>query len=334
MFNRPRSLRSPRLHRSELAVPATSEHFFAKAAGSDADIVFLDLEDGVTFEMKERARKNAIAVLNDLDWPGKTMAVRVNSLDSQWGYRDIVEIAESCPRLDLILLPKTNIAADVYVVETLLAAIELATGRSSPIGIEVLIETATGLANVAEIALASERLEAMIFGVGDFTLSVQARDPLSGGANAKYTVLTAPDAAGGRQRHWNDPWHYALSRIVSTCRAYGLRPIDGPFGDIRDPDAYRSSAERAAALGFEGKWAIHPSQIAIANETFSPTRDEVSWAHRIKKAMHEASGNGAIQLDGRVVDMAHIKMADAILARQSLIDGKPQASRNVSEAQA
>jgi malyl-CoA/(S)-citramalyl-CoA lyase len=322
MFNRPRDVRRIRLQRSELAVPATSEHFFDKAARGNADVIFLDLEDGVTFEMKERARANAIAVLNDMQWPGKTMAVRVNGLDTQWGYRDIVEIAERCPRLDMILLPKTNIAADVYVVETLLAGIEQSIGRRNPIAIECLIETAAGMANIHEIALASERLEAMIFGVGDYTLSVGARDPLSGGANAKYAVLTAPDGGGRRERHWNDPWHYAISRLVATCRAYGLRPIDGPFGDIRDLDAYRASAERGAALGCEGKWAIHPAQVDIANDVFSPTADEIAWSHRIKQAMDQAQGNGAIQLDGRVVDMAHIKKADAILARQSQIDGK------------
>lgn len=325
MFKRPREMRRVRLQRSELAVPATSEHFFAKAAKGKADAIFLDLEDAVTPELKDKARENAVAALNEIDWGDKIMAVRVNALDTPWAYRDIIAVAERCPRLDLILLPKANIAADVYFVETLLSQIEATVGRKDPIGIEVLIETAAGLSNVEEIALASDRLEAMIFGVGDFTLSVRARDPLTGGPNPRYTVLSGADADGNRERHWNDPWHYALARLVTTCRAYGLRPIDGPFGDIRDPDGYRSSCERAAALGFEGKWAIHPSQIEAANEVFAPDPGELAWSRRIQEAMAAAGGNGAITVDGKLVDLAHLKMADAVLARQALIDARGRA---------
>lgn len=327
MFRRPQELRKPRLQRSELAVPATSERFFEKAAKGAADAIFLDLEDAVTPGMKDKARDAAVAALNDIDWGDKLMAVRVNSLDTPWAYRDIVAVAERCPRLDMILLPKVGIAADVYVVEQLLNGIEATIGRKNPIGIEVLIETAAGLSNVEEIALASDRLEAMIFGVGDFTISVKARDPVTGGANPRYRVLSAPDGNGERTQSWNDPWHYALARLVTTCRAYGLRPIDGPFGDIRDPDGYRSSAERSSALGFEGKWAIHPSQIEPANEIFGPDPQELAWATRIKAEMAASGGDGAITVDGKLVDMAHLKAAELVLERQALIDAKGRAAQ-------
>ncbi len=322
MAHRPFPQPPPRLQRSELAVPASSPHFFEKAARGDADVIFLDLEDAVSNDKKDRARDMAVQALNEIDWGDKTMAVRVNSLDTPWAYRDIIAVAERCPRLDMILLPKAGVAADIYVVETLLNGIEATIGRHTPIGIEALIETALGLSNVESIAAASPRLEALIFGVGDFTLSVQARDPLTGGPNPRYSVLTAPEADGSRSRHWGDPWHFALARIVTACRAHGLRAIDGPFGDVGDPDGYRASCLRSSALGFEGKWAIHPSQAPIANEVFSPDPTEVEWAVKVTQAMQEAeaAGNGAVLVDGRLVDLAHLKMVDVILARQKRIN--------------
>ena len=316
-----------RLHRSELAVPATSEHFFEKAARGDADVIFLDLEDAVWPEHKERARSNAVAALNDINWASKTMAVRVNALDTPWAWRDIIAVAENCPRLDMILLPKASCASDIHFVETLLRGIEADIGRKKPIGIEALIETAPGLAHVEEIAASSRRLEALIFGVGDFSLSIGSRDPLTGGPSPLYKVLAAPDASGFRNAYWGDPWHYALGRILTACRAWGLRAIDGPFGDVRDVAGYRSSAERASALGFEGKWAIHPAQVAPANEIFSPTLGELAWAERVGREMKAAPEAGAILIDGKLVDLAHLKMVDAITARQKLID----ASRSESD---
>ena len=321
MFARPRELRRPRLQRSELAVPASSEKFFEKAARGPADAVFLDLEDAVVPELKDKARENAVAALNEIDWGDKIMAVRVNALDTQWAYRDIVAIAERCPRLDMVLLPKCNIGADVYVVEQLLNGIEATVGRRDPIGIEVLIETAAGLANVEEIARSSERLEAMIFGVGDFTVSMRARDPFTGESNPRYRMYGVNEA-GERELHWNDPWHFALARIATTCRAFGLRPIDGPYVDFGNAEGFRASAERAAALGFEGKWAIHPSQVELANEVYAPDARDLAWAQRIKQAMAAAGGAGAIQIDGRLVDLAHIKLADAMLERQALVEAR------------
>jgi malyl-CoA/(S)-citramalyl-CoA lyase len=257
------------------------------------------------------------------------MAVRVNALDTPWAYRDIIAVAEKCPRLDMILLPKPAVAADIYVVETLLNGIEATIGRRDPIGIEALIETAEGLCNVESIASASDRLEALIFGVGDFTLSVQARDPLTGGPNPRYSVLTGTDEDGQRARHWNDPWHFALARIVTACRAYGLRAIDGPFGDVRDEAGYRASAMRASALGFEGKWAIHPSQCQPANEVFSPDPSELVWAEQVTAAMAKAEGEGAgaVLVDGKLADLAHLKMVRTIMDRQALIDAPRRVKR-------
>lgn len=320
MYQPPNSSRPARLQRSELAVPATSEHFFEKAARSEADVIFLDLEDAVWPEHKDRARRLAVAALNEIDWRGKTMAVRVNALDTRWAWQDIIAVAQECPALDMILLPKASSASDIHFVETLLRGIEETTGRKTPIGIEALIETAPGLSNVDAIAAASPRLEALIFGVGDFSLSIGSRDPLTGGPSPLYQVLAAPDDAGQRAAYWGDPWHYALGRILTACRTWGLRAIDGPFGDVRDEAGYRASAQRAAALGFEGKWAIHPSQIATANEVFSYSAEEIAWAERVEREMKAAPDAGAILIDGRLVDIAHLKMVDAIMARQKLIE--------------
>ncbi len=313
-------LRNPRLQRSELAVPATSPRFFAKAAASAADVIFLDLEDAVAPAKKVEARAQAIAALNDIDWGKKTLAVRVNGLDTPWAHHDILEVAERAPRLDMILLPKAGSAFDVQFVDQILTLVEREKGRAKRTGIEVLIETATGVANVEEIAQASGRLEAMIFGVGDYTVEMRTYDEVFGTPSERYSVLTHGGAE--RERHWNDQWHFAMARIANACRAHGLRPVDGPFTDFRDAEGYRASAARAAALGFEGKWAIHPSQVDLANEAFSPTPAQLAWAARIRTVMEETmrAGQGAVGADGVLVDMAHLKMADALVQRQGLID--------------
>jgi malyl-CoA/(S)-citramalyl-CoA lyase len=310
-----------RLHRSELAVPASSQHFFEKAARSNVDVIFLDLEDSVAPAQKTAARKLAIDALRDVDWGDKTMAIRVNGLDTQWGWRDLIDVAQHCPRLDLVLLPKAGGARDIEFVETLLRGIESDIGRTDPIGIEALIETALGVANVEEIARSSQRLEALIFGVGDFIISMQTPDRMVGAINPEYAVLTDAGADGRRHFHYNDQWHHAMARIAGACRAYGLRPIDGPYTNFRDSEGYRASAARARSLGFDGKWAIHPSQIDLANEAFSPSEKTVAWAERISAAMQEASdkGLGAISIDGELVDLAHLKMTDNILERHRAI---------------
>jgi malyl-CoA/(S)-citramalyl-CoA lyase len=294
-----------RLHRSELAVPGTNLRAMEKAATLDADVVFLDLEDAVAPADKERARRQVIDALLAHDWSGRAVSVRVNGLDTPWCYRDVVQVVEEGGHvLDTVLVPKVGDPGDVGFVATLLDQIEAARGlEPGRIGIHVLIETAAGMANVESIAAARpDRLEAMVFGVADYAASVQARTTSIGGLN--------PDYPG-------DQWHFAISRIVAACRAHALRPIDGPFGDIEDPDGYRAAALRAAALGCEGKWAIHPSQIAIANDVFTPSADEIDRAERILREMEDAAkeGTGATTLDGRLIDAASIRMAENLIRK-------------------
>ncbi|MGZ8566858.1 MAG: HpcH/HpaI aldolase/citrate lyase family protein [Actinomycetota bacterium] len=309
-----------RLHRSELAVPGTNLRAIEKAPSLGADLVFLDLEDAVAPADKERARATTIEALRTQDWSGGAVSVRVNGLDTPWCYRDIVDVVESCGDvLDTLLVPKVGSASDVAFVATLLDQIEVRQGfELGRIGIHILIETARGMANVESIArVRPDRLEAMVFGVADYAASVQARTTTIGGANPDYAVLTDPDEAGARERHWGDQWHFGISRMVAACRAEGLRPIDGPFGDYGDTDGYRAAALRAAALGCEGKWAIHPSQVALANEVFTPSPDEVERAERILQAMEDAAkeGQGAIALDGRLIDAASIRMAQNLMRK-------------------
>ncbi len=305
-----------RLHRSELAVPGSNRRMLEKAPTAGADVVFLDLEDAVAPDDKEQARANIIEALNTYDWSQCAVSIRMNGLDTHYAYRDLVEVVEACgDKLDTILIPKVGSAADVYFVATLLSQIEASKGYA-PINLHVLIETAMGMAHVEEIARSCpERMEAMVFGVADYAASVRARTTQIGGANPDYGMLTDPDAQGGRCYHWGDQWHYAIARMAAACRAYGLRPIDGPFGDFNDPEGYRVAARRAAALGCEGKWAIHPSQVALANEVFTPAASEVDRARRILAAMAQAAqeGKGAVSLDGRLIDAASIRMAENVV---------------------
>ena len=304
--------RTRRLQRSELAVPGSNPGMFEKAAASNVDYVFLDLEDAVAPDDKIAARSNIIQALNDIDWrgAGKTISIRINGLDTHYMYRDVVEIVEQAGEfLDTILIPKAGVPSDIYMVDAMVSQIETAVGLNHRIGLEALIETTLGMANVEAIATASDRLEAMHFGVADYAASCRARTTNIGGLN--------PDYPG-------DQWHDGLSRMLVACRAYGLRPIDGPFGDFNDPEGFRLAAGRAAALGYEGKWAIHPSQIDLANDVFSPPAAEVEKAKRILAALAEAAakGLGAAQLDGRMIDAASARMAENVVAMDDVIQTK------------
>ena len=307
-----------RLNRSELAIPGSQPQMFEKAAKLDVDVIFLDLEDAVAPDEKEQARKNIIKALNEIDWGKKSMSVRINGLDTHYMYRDVVDIVEQAgERLDLIMIPKVGTAADVYAVDMMVTQIEAAKGYKKRIGFEHIIETALGMQNVSEIAAASPRNESLHFGVADYAASTRARTTIIGGVNEDYSVRTDPAKDGSRDVHWGDMWHYALARMVVAARANGLRPIDGPFGDFSDPDGYRAAAKRAAVLGCEGKWAIHPSQAALANEVMSPSDSEVDRAERILKAMADAemAGKGAVSLDGRLIDYASIRQAEVLIEK-------------------
>lgn len=315
-----------RLNRSELAVPGSSTRFLEKAAGGTADAVFLDLEDAVAPSDKPQARKNIIEALNTLDWGDKTVSVRINGLDTHYMYRDVVDIVEQAgDKIDLIMIPKVGTASDIYAVDMLVTQICEAKGHTNKIGFEMIIETALGMQNVHEIAAASPRNESLHFGVADYAASTKARTTAIGGPNPGYGVLTdALDDAGTRDFHWGDMWHYAIARMVVAARANGLRPIDGPFGDIKDIDGYKAQAMRAAILGCEGKWAIHPTQVDAANEVFSPSDEEVAKAKAILEAMEQAQkeGKGAVTLDGRLIDIASIKQAEVMVKTAEAIKGR------------
>jgi len=307
-----------RLNRSELAVPGSQPQFFEKAAKGAADIVFLDLEDAVAPDEKEKARKNIVQALNDVDWRGKTVSLRINGLDTHYMYRDVVDVLEQAPgKLDLIMIPKVGTASDVYALDMLVTQIEMATGTKKRIGFELIIETALGMQNVHAISGASKRIESLHFGVADYAASTRARTTNIGGANADYVILTDKDDDGKRTTHWGDMWHYALARMVVAARANGIRPIDGPFGDFSDAEGYKAAGLRAAVLGCEGKWAIHPSQVALANEVFTPAAKEVERARRILAAMEQAKreGRGAVALDGRLIDIASVRQAEALVKK-------------------
>jgi citrate lyase subunit beta/citryl-CoA lyase len=310
-------LRKARLQRSELAVPGSNPTMIEKAVKSAADYIFLDCEDAVAPPDKEQARKNIIQALNDIDWKGagKTVSVRINGLDTHYMYRDVVDIMEQAgSKLDTILVPKVGVPADLYAVEVMVSQIETVKGYKNRVGTEALIETALGMANVEAIAASGSRLEALHFGVADYAASNRARTVVIGGLN--------PDYPG-------DQWHFALSRMTVACRAYGLRPIDGPFGDFSDPEGYKAGARRAAALGIEGKWAIHPSQIELANEVFSPPPKEVERAEKIIAALKEAEaqGKGAASLDGKMIDAASERMARNVLVVADAIKAADAARR-------
>jgi malyl-CoA/(S)-citramalyl-CoA lyase len=314
----------PRINRSELAVPGSQPRMMEKAAQSGADVVFLDLEDSVAPDDKVAARANIIKALNELDFGASTVSVRINGLDTHYMYRDVVDILEQTgDRLDLIMIPKVGTPSDVYAVDMMVTQIEEAKSRKKKIGFELIIETALGMQNVEAIAAASPRNESLHFGVADYAASTNARTTVIGGPNPDYVVLTDKDADGNRLVHWGDMWHYAIARMVVAARANGLRPIDGPFGDIGDKDGYLAQARRAAVLGCEGKWAIHPSQLELANEAFNPPAKEVDRATRILAAMKEAQaqGRGAVTLDGRMIDAASVRQAEVMVAKAELIAG-------------
>ncbi|HVV64166.1 MAG TPA: CoA ester lyase [Rhizomicrobium sp.] len=311
-----------RLYRSKLFVPGSRPALFEKAAASAADVVCLDLEDAVAPADKDAARDNIVRALGDVDWGGKTVTVRINGLDASYCYRDVIALVEKGgERLDAIMIPKVGCAADVYAIDMLVSQASEFAGRKKRIGLEVIIETALGLSNIDSIAASSKRLESLHFGSADYAASQRMRTTNIGGGNADYAMLTDRHAGAARERHWNDLWHYPLFRMAQAARAHGLMAIDGPFGDYGDADGFRAQAMRTAILGCEGKWAIHPSQVALANEIYTPPAKEVERAEAILAAMKnaQAKGQGAVALNGVLIDAASLRQAETIVRQMAMI---------------
>ena len=305
--------RPTRLMRSMLFVPGTRYDMAGKAAASAADAVCLDLEDAVAPEEKDAARDVVIQALHEIDFGPRPRIVRINSLDTPYAYRDLADVVEAAgDRIDLIMLPKANGPEDVRFVATFLTQVEQHQGWMRPIGIEAQIETAAGFLNARELAAASPRLEALIFGPGDFAASM--RMPSAG--IGEFDVYDE-----GYPGH---RWHAVMQMIVAAARANGLRAMDGPYAAFRDDEGLIRSGSIARAMGFDGKQCIHPAQLRVVNELFAPGEDEVAHARRIMDAYEAAlaAGRGAISVDGKMVDAANIRMAQVTLARQQQIDAR------------
>ncbi len=290
--------------RSNLSVPGHVEKMHGKAAGSAADVIMLDLEDSVPVDAKDQAREQVVESLKEIDWGRSTVTVRINSLDTPFGYRDLLEVAENCGSIiDAIVIPKVNSVADIHFADHMLSGIELAKEYEQPIGIEASIETAEGLNNAADIAAASNRISTLVFGIADYSASVGARLVSISGHGEKEEELYP----GHR-------WHYPLSKMVMSAKAFSAMAIDAPYGNFKDMDGLRRSAVMACALGCDGKWAIHPGQIEVINEVFTPSREDIELAKKVLDADAEAkaSGKGAIAVEGRMVDQATVRLASQL----------------------
>jgi malyl-CoA/(S)-citramalyl-CoA lyase len=309
-----------RPNRCQLFGPGSRPALFEKMIASDADVLNLDLEDAVAPDDKIQARANIVEALNTLDFGAKTVSARINGLDTEFWYDDVIELVEKTgDRLDLIMIPKAGNAKDIYAVDCLVSAAEQKVGKTKRIGFECIIETAAGLAHVEEIAAASPRMEAMSLGPADYAAFMGMATTAIGGTQENYAMVGAPGEE--RARHFADPWHYPTVAIVAACRTHGLLPVDGPFGDFSDPEGFKQQALNSATLGMVGKWAIHPNQIALANEVFTPSDAAVEKAKRVLAAMEEAkkAGQGAVTLDGKLIDLASIRQAEVIVSQAELI---------------
>lgn len=288
------------VRRTELTTPGSDVEMMRKSAASDADEVMLDLEDAVAPDEKEAARDRIVEAIHEFDWSDTLVAVRINGLDHPNAYGDLITVVEGAGEaIDTVIVPKVERPEDVYVVDTLLGQIEAKAGIKTPVGIEVLVEEVEALQRVDEIAAASDRLEALIVGFADYAAS-QGVDT---------------DGIGGESGYPGDVWHYVRNRTVVAARVNGLDAIDGPYADISDPEGYREECVRSHTLGFVGKWAIHPSQIGIANEVYAPDPEDVEHARRVVEAMEEsqAEGRGVATLDGEMLDEASLRQARATL---------------------
>ena len=308
-----------RPNRCQLFGPGSRPAIFEKMAASAADVINLDLEDSVGPADKDEARANVIKAVNEIDWGTKTLSVRINGLDTEFWYRDVVDLLEQTNgRLDQIMIPKAGCAADIYAVDALVSSIEAAKGHTKAIDFEVIIETAAGLSHVEEIATSSPRMVAMSLGAADYAASMGMQTTGIGGTQENYYMNTPSG-----DKHWGDPWHAVTVAIVAACRTHGLLPVDGPFGDFSDDEGFTAQARRCATLGMVGKWAIHPKQIALANDVFTPSEAQVTEAREILAAMEvaKAEGQGAAVYKGRLIDIASIKQAEVIVKQAEMIVG-------------
>ena len=290
--------------RSTLSVPGHIEKMHHKARKSDADVIMLDLEDSVPLEAKVTARETVIRSLLSLEWTNKMVTVRINGLDTPFGYRDLLIVVEEAGgHLDSVVIPKINNAGDVHFADRMLNGIEMNNQFSTPIGIEASIESAQGLEKVSDIASASARLKTLVFGVADFSSSIGARlVSLSGHGESETDIYP-----GHR-------WNFVMSRIVMAAKAHGLLAIDAPYGHFKDTDGLKQSSATSCALGFDGKWAIHPNQIEVINSVFSPNSADIERARKVLDAndIAKAEGRGAVSVDGRMVDQATVRLAQQL----------------------
>ena len=306
-----------RLNRCQLFGPGSRPEIFVKMAESAADVINLDLEDSVAPDDKEKARSNVIEAIDNIDWKNKTVSVRINSLDTPYWHLDVIDLLENCSeRLDNLTIPKAGCAADIYAVDALVSSVEKATARSKNVGFEILIESASGITNVNEIAKSSSRIESMALGAADFAASMGMVTTGIGGTQDGYYMHHAG------QKYWSNPWHWAQASLVAACRSNGVLPVDGPYGDFNNREGFFAEAKRASTLGMVGKWAIHPNQVALANEVFTPSSEAIEEAKEIIKAMNKAAenGEGATVFKGRMVDIASIKQAEVLVKLANLIE--------------
>jgi citrate lyase beta subunit len=299
-----------RLRRSILSVPSNREKMVRKAFALPVDYIMLDLEDSVPAQEKEEARKQVIATFKQEDWKGKVKAYRINSMDTPFAYRDIIDVVEAVGDLvDVIVVPKVNDASEIKAIDYLLSQIEARMGFQKPIGLEASIETAIGMLRVEEIAFSSPRLEALVFGVADY--------------GASLTMMSKGVSGHGDTEDFypGHRWHFPLSRMAMAAKAAGLAAIDAPYGDYKNPEGLRRSCVLSAALGYDGKWVIHPDQIPVVNEMYTPSQEDVERSLRIVEAYQQAQkeGCGSLALDGKMVDAASIRIAQVIYSQWKAI---------------
>jgi len=293
--------------RSNLSVPGHVTKMHSKAAACAADVVMLDLEDSVPIDQKERARAQVIQTLHEFDWSQKTVTVRINALDTPFGYRDLLEVAEDAGKIvDAIVVPKVNSVRDIHFADHMLSGIEMNKNLARIISLEASVETAEGLLNAAGIAASSPRIQTLVFGIADYSASVGARLVSISGHGEKEEDLYP----GHR-------WHYPLSQMIMSAKAHGAMAIDAPYGNFKDTEGLRKAAVMACALGCDGKWAIHPAQIDVINDVFTPDAKDIALAQKVLAANEEAisSGKGAIAVEGRMVDQATVRMAQQLCSQ-------------------